>query len=223
MRMITNLFSIFDPIRGRFVRNWFSLLWVFLFLATSYYTQSPPLLRAISSLKRGLGGELIISLPPQVKHSILLILAFFSLILTRNVIGLLRFNFTPSSHIVFSLRLALPVWLGFTSFRWVKRTAAALAHLVPRGTPPALIPFMVVIETVRRVIRPLTLAIRLAANIVAGHLLLALLGGYASIFSSGITLVVLGRGVLLLTLEVAVAFIQAYVFVVLLTLYLGEV
>lgn len=82
---------------------------------------------------------------------------------------------------------------------------------------------MVIIETIRRVIRPLTLAIRLAANIVAGHLLLALLGGYATILRGGLTLTVLARGVLLLALEVAVAAIQAYVFVVLLTLYLGEV
>lgn len=221
--MITNLFSIFDPVSGGLVSNWTSLTWVFLFLRAAYFTQPSPSLRSFAHLKEGLGRELSISLPPQVKHAVLLILSFFFLILTRNVLGLLRFNFTPSSHMVFSLRLALPVWLGFTSFSWRRRTASALAHLVPRGTPPALVPFMVVIETVSRVIRPLTLAIRLAANIVAGHLLLALLGGYASVLSRGVTAVVLGRGVLLLTLEVAVAFIQAYVFVVLLSLYLGEV
>merc|ERR1712203_569495 len=96
------------------------------------------------------------------------------------------------------------------------------AHLVPRGTPIALIPVTVVIETVRNVIRPGTLSIRLAANIVAGHLLLTPL---ASQGPSARGLVILGlivRLILLLCLELAVACIQAYVFTILRSLYLNE-
>jgi F-type H+-transporting ATPase subunit a len=98
-----------------------------------------------------------------------------------------------------------------------------LAHLVPSGTPYALMPFIVLIELTRNIIRPLTLSVRLAANIVAGHLLLTLL----RVNSPSLTVITLslivGRLVLLCMLETAVAIIQAYVFSVLRTLYLNEV
>lgn len=84
-----------------------------------------------------------------------------------------------------------------------------------------LLVFMVLIERIRNIIRPLTLAVRLGANMIAGHLLLTLLGGQAQ--GGGFdSLLVVGGQLLLLTLEVAVAFIQAYVFVTLMTLYFGE-
>merc|ERR1712150_212471 len=94
------------------------------------------------------------------------------------------------------------------------------AHLVPRGTPVALIPVMVIIETVRNVIRPGTLSIRLAANIVAGHLLLTLLGSQGPAVRG---LIILGLIVsLVLLLCLALACIQAYVFTILRSLYLNE-
>jgi F-type H+-transporting ATPase subunit a len=98
-----------------------------------------------------------------------------------------------------------------------------LAHLVPLGTPGALIPLIVIIETVRNIIRPGTLAVRLAANIIAGHLLLVLLGNQGPGASSAILGVLLVVQVLLLVLETAVAAIQSYVFAVLSTLYSSEV
>jgi len=97
-----------------------------------------------------------------------------------------------------------------------------LAHLVPTGTPRFLIPVIVIIETVRNIIRPATLAIRLAANMVAGHLLLTLLGSQGPLLGL-VSLIALFIGlVLLLLLEVAVACIQSYVFTILRSLYLGE-
>ena len=93
---------------------------------------------------------------------------------------------------------------------------------MPRGTPVALMPVIVIIETVRNVIRPGTLSIRLAANIVAGHLLLTLLGSQGPNVA-GITIFILIFSlILLLCLELAVACIQAYVFTILRSLYLNE-
>ena len=98
------------------------------------------------------------------------------------------------------------------------------AHLVPQGTPGVLIPFMVLIETISNIIRPGTLAVRLAANIIAGHLLLTLLGNTGpSIRSSFLLSILIFSQILLLTLESAVAIIQSYVFAVLSTLYTGEI
>merc|ERR1712169_94171 len=96
------------------------------------------------------------------------------------------------------------------------------AHLVPTGTPGALIPVIVIIETVSNVIRPGTLSIRLAANMVAGHLLLTLLGSQGPNVRGLVFLCLIVALILLLILEVAVACIQAYVFTVLSSLYLNE-
>ncbi len=98
-----------------------------------------------------------------------------------------------------------------------------LAHLVPNGTPYPLTPFIVLIEITRRLIRPLTLAVRLAANIVAGHLLLTLLRSQASNPLLLVSLLVISALILLSILEAAVALIQAYVFRVLSSLYINEV
>jgi F-type H+-transporting ATPase subunit a len=98
-----------------------------------------------------------------------------------------------------------------------------LAHLVPLGTPGVLMPFIVLIETTSNIIRPGTLAVRLAANIIAGHLLLVLLGNQGASLSSPLLLILLVTQIILLVLETAVAAIQSYVFAVLATLYSREV
>jgi len=97
-----------------------------------------------------------------------------------------------------------------------------LVHLVPVGTPAVLIPVIVIIETIRNLIRPGALAVRLAANIVAGHLLLSLLGGQGAALRISLLCGLIIGLVLLIVLECAVACIQAYVFTILSTLYLNE-
>jgi len=121
-----------------------------------------------------------------------------------------------------TLVLALPIWLGSIAYSIVLQYNNLLAHLVPVGTPAFLIPIIVVIETIRNVIRPITLSIRLAANIVAGHLLLTLLGSQGPNMSFFLLMVLIISIVLLLLLEVAVACIQSYVFTILSSLYLNE-
>ena len=136
--------------------------------------------------------------------------------------GLLPYVFTSSRHLVFTLALSLPLWLGSIAWSIFLQFNNIAAHLVPLGTPAPLIPVIVIIETVRSVIRPFTLAVRLAANIIAGHLLLALLGGQGSPEVSLTVSLLIVALVLLLVLECAVACIQSYVFTILSSLYLGE-
>jgi len=97
------------------------------------------------------------------------------------------------------------------------------AHLVPQSTPGLLMPFIVLIESISNVIRPLTLAVRLVANIVAGHLLITLLGNQTTLASGVILASLISVQIILLTLESAVAIIQSYVFAVLSTLYAREI
>merc|ERR1719400_2146655 len=136
--------------------------------------------------------------------------------------GLAPYIFTRSRHIPFTLTLAIPIWIGRIVFSIKNQYNRLFAHLVPSGTPVALIPVIVIIETVRNVIRPGTLSIRLAANIVAGHLLLTLLGSQGPNLAGITIFILLFSLILLLCLELAVAGIQAYVFTILRSLYLNE-
>lgn len=135
---------------------------------------------------------------------------------TINLGGLLPYVFTPSSHLRFSLSLRLYFWLSYFLYSLARAPTFNLAHLIPSGTPGVLQPFMVFVETVSSLIRPLTLAVRLAANIVAGHLLIALARE-----ASNLALVGVGVGALAV-LETLVAVVQAYVFTLLGVLYLAE-
>ena len=157
-----------------------------------------------------------------IQGTIFIFIRIFFFILFNNFIGLFPYVFTRRSHISFTLTLALPLWLGRIILSIIYQYNNLLAHLVPVGTPRFLIPVIVIIETVRNIIRPLTLSIRLAANIVAGHLLLTLLGSQGPLLSLfNLSLLIIGLFLLLL-LEVAVACIQSYVFTILSSLYLNE-
>jgi len=140
-----------------------------------------------------------------------------------NFIRLFPYIFTRTRHLILNLTLALPFWLTFLIFGWINKTKEIFIHLVPQGTPIILISFIVCIETVRNVIRPITLTIRLTANIIAGHLLITLLGNMGTALSLILIPFLLFIQILLLILEFAVAIIQSYVFVVLLTLYYREI
>lgn len=153
----------------------------------------------------------------------MIFISLLVLIAINNLIGLFPYVFTATSHLSLTLSLALPLWVSFILFGWINHTQHILAHIVPLGTPAALIPFIVLIERIRNLIRPGTLAVRLAANIIAGHLLLVLLGNQGPSLSSSILTLLLITQILLLTLERAVAVIQSYVFAVLATLYSREV
>ena len=157
-----------------------------------------------------------------IQGTIFIFIRIFFFIVINNFIGLFPYVFTRRRHISFTLALALPLWLGSILISVIYQYNNLLAHLVPVGTPRFLMPVMVVIETVSNIIRPLTLSIRLAANIVAGHLLLTLLGSQGPSLSINIITILIVGLVLLLCLELAVACIQAYVFTILRSLYLNE-
>ena len=224
---MTNLFSSFDPmvnIIGFNIRlNWISRIIPILVLPQAYWITSSQIIKSIENIINYLHGELaavfgLVALP----GTIFTFLRFFFFIFFCNLIGLAPYIFTRSSHISFTLTLALPIWLGRILFSMKNQYNRLFAHLVPTGTPGALIPVIVIIETVSNLIRPGTLSIRLAANMVAGHLLLTLLGSQGPNAQGIVLLVLMGRLILLLCLELAVACIQAYVFTILRSLYLNE-
>nr|ADZ14952.1 ATP synthase subunit 6 [Celeus flavus] len=159
-------------------------------------------------------------------HKWALILAsLMILLLSINLLGLLPYTFTPTTQLSMNMALAFPLWLATLLTGLRNQPSTSLGHLLPEGTPTPLIPALILIETTSLLIRPLALGVRLTANLTAGHLLIQLIStATAALLSIMPAISILTSIVLLLLtiLEVAVAMIQAYVFVLLLSLYLQE-
>jgi len=224
--MITNLFSIFDPSSTltSLPINWLRTLVGLLFLPYIYWVQPNRHVVFVNLILSTLHKEFKTLLGPNFKRGhTLIFVSLFLFIALNNLIGLAPYVFTSTRHLSITLALAIPLWVRFMLYGWINHTQHILAHLVPLGTPAVLMPFMVLIETIRNVIRPGTLAVRLAANMIAGHLLLVLLGNQGPSLASSILAILVTVQIALLVLESAVAVIQSYVFAVLATLYSREV
>nr|QVT11121.1 ATP synthase F0 subunit 6 [Rhagoletis pomonella]QVT11134.1 ATP synthase F0 subunit 6 [Rhagoletis pomonella] len=224
--MMTNLFSVFDPSSSIFnlSLNWMSTFLGLLIIPSMYWLMPSRYHVFWNSILLTLHKEFKTLLGPSSHSgSTFIFVSLFSLILFNNFMGLFPYIFTSTSHLTLTLTLALPLWLCFMIYGWINNTQHMFAHLVPQGTPAILMPFMVCIETISNVIRPGTLAVRLAANMIAGHLLLTLLGNTGPSLSYMIISLLLIGQIALLILESAVAIIQSYVFAVLSTLYSSEV
>lgn len=220
--MILNLFSIFDPSTKIFSLNWISTFIGLFFIPQIYWLIRSRLIFLIINFIIILWIEFKIILKNNFNmNNLLFYISLFLFIIINNFIGLFPYIFTRSRHLIYSLRLSLPMWLGLIIFGWLKNTNFIFVHLVPQGTPFVLIFFMVLIERLSNIIRPFTLSIRLTANIIAGHLLLTLLRIFVPNFFL-FYLVILILQLILLILEVSVSLIQSYVFVILIILYLKE-
>nr|UFZ13155.1 ATP synthase F0 subunit 6 [Ctenochauliodes sagittiformis] len=224
--MMTNLFSVFDPSTSllNLSLNWVSTMLGLMMIPYMFWLTPTRFSYLWINILTTLHKEFKTLLgPSSFQGSTFIFINLFSMILFNNFLGLFPYIFTSTSHLTMTLTLAFPLWLSFMIYGWLNHTQHMFAHLVPQGTPPVLMPFMVCIETISNIIRPGTLAVRLAANMIAGHLLLTLLGNTGPSCSITIlSLLIIGQ-LLLLTLESAVAIIQSYVFAILSTLYSSEV
>nr|QDC33641.1 ATP synthase F0 subunit 6 [Uranoscopus cognatus]QDC33654.1 ATP synthase F0 subunit 6 [Uranoscopus cognatus] len=183
----------------------------------------------LTSSKNWLTGNFVqqLLLPMSLGgHKWALILSSLMLFLiSLNILGLLPYTFTPTTQLSLSLGFAAPLWMATVFIGFRNQPDIALAHLLPEGTPPLLIPILIIIETISLFIRPLALGVRLTANLTAGHLLMHLVASATFALSTllpPLAAVSMTLLFLLTILEVAVAVIQAYVFVLLLSLYLQE-
>nr|UYO78886.1 ATP synthase F0 subunit 6 [Pygoluciola sp. 1 XHF-2022a] len=223
--MMTNLFSSFDPSTSmNLALNWSSIMLGMLILPSMYWMIPSRINFLWIKICLILSNEFKIILKiKNMKKSTLIFISLFSLIMFNNSLSLFPYIFSSTSHLVLTLSLSLPLWLSFMIYGWINNTIHMLAHLVPQGTPSILMPFMVMIETISNIIRPGTLAIRLTANMIAGHLLLTLMGSTGNKLSLMMINILILSQIMLLMLESAVAIIQSYVFSILSTLYSSEV
>ncbi|MGC2200905.1 MAG: F0F1 ATP synthase subunit A [Stellaceae bacterium] len=149
------------------------------------------------------------------------IFALFTFILFANLLGMIPYSYTTMSQIIVTFALAAVVFILVTTIGMIRHGFHFLSLFVPSGVPKVLLLILVPIELLSYCIRPFTLSIRLFANMLAGHTMLAIFGGFAA--SLGVlALFPTAINVLLVALEFLVAVLQAYVFAILTCLYLGE-
>nr|YP_009045225.1 ATP synthase F0 subunit 6 [Euthalia irrubescens]AHA03563.1 ATP synthase F0 subunit 6 [Euthalia irrubescens] len=224
--MMNNLFSIFDPSTNLFnlSLNWISTFIGLMFIPYSFWLIPNRHFILWNYISNKLHNEFKTLLGPNSFNGstfIFISLVFF--VLFNNFLGLFPYIFTSTSHLNISLSLSLTLWLSFMIYGWINNTQHMFIHMIPQGTPTILMPFMVLIETISNIIRPGTLAVRLTANMIAGHLLLTLLSNTGTNMSNYLLIILIFIQILLLILESAVAIIQSYVITILSTLYSSEV
>nr|YP_009726131.1 ATP synthase F0 subunit 6 [Aenasius arizonensis]QHR84892.1 ATP synthase F0 subunit 6 [Aenasius arizonensis] len=223
--MMMNLFSIFDPSTSlNFSLNLLSMFYVVLFVPMIFWFIPSRMLMIYVMFLQVLMKEffLLLNLKKNM-YNIFIFLSVFIFIFLNNFIGMFPYIFVMSSQLTFSLSLSMVLWVSFMFYGWIYNSNHMFIHLVPQNTPGVLMPFMVLIESLSNFIRAGTLSVRLSANMIAGHLLMALISMNGE--SSGVFLLLLIVVIqsLLVVLELSVSLIQAYVFSVLSTLYSSEV
>jgi F-type H+-transporting ATPase subunit a len=150
------------------------------------------------------------------------VLTLFIFILLCNLLGLVPYSFTPTSHIIVTFAMAAVVFVGVTVIGFVKHGAHFLSFFVPQGVPFALLLLLVPIEIISYFVRPFSLSIRLFANMLAGHTMLKVFGGFVVMLGVLAGWAPLAFLVAFTGLELLIAFLQAYVFAILTCLYLND-
>nr|YP_010878912.1 ATP synthase F0 subunit 6 [Batracomorphus allionii]WHE42564.1 ATP synthase F0 subunit 6 [Batracomorphus allionii] len=211
--MMMNLFSTFDPCTGKLSMNWISTIMFIFILPKSFWKKKNMNQNLMNKISEKINNE--IKMNTKYKSIKLILVSMMLLILTNNILGILPYVFTSTSQINFSLSISMPMWISYMMFGWMKNTKLMLTNMLPKNTPSLIMPLMILIEFSSNLIRPSSLAIRLSANMIAGHLLMSLLGEKSMFF--------IIMMIILMMFETAVAIIQSYVFTTLMTLYSSEV
>ena len=152
----------------------------------------------------------------------LFIFTLFMFVLFCNMVGMIPYSFTVTSHIIVTFMLATLVFVGVTIIGFITHGIKYLELFVPKGVPIVLLPLIVIIEIISYLSRPVSLSVRLFANMMAGHTMLKVFGGF--VVSLGLLggWLPLSFSVALTGLEILVAFLQAYVFAILTCIYLND-
>ncbi len=150
-----------------------------------------------------------------------LVFTLFMFILMGNMLGMIPGSFTWTSHIIVTFFMAVCVWIGVTAYGFYMHGVKFLGFFVPQGAPVYMIPLLVPIEILSYCVRPISLSVRLFVNMMAGHAMMKVFAGF--IIAMGVFgIFPLAVSVALTGFEIAVAFLQAYIFTVLTCIYLHD-
>nr|AJJ48397.1 ATP synthase F0 subunit 6 [Radix sp. MOTU3] len=209
--MMTDLFSSLDG--GYSIFCWMPTMIVIVFFQKTYNYSFSNTIQKLNKFTQS--NKSLLALP-------LFLFSLMFFIILVNLSGLTPFVYSPSSSLWFASSLALGFWglLLISGIFFNPKESAA--HLAPSGAPTALVSFLILIETVSILIRPLTLTVRLIANISAGHIVLSLIANCLTSLNFSSSMMILMVSIFYNMFEVFVCFIQAYIFTLLVGLYSNE-
>jgi F-type H+-transporting ATPase subunit a len=196
---------------------------IFFFLALNRSNLIPNRIQACAELSY----EFIISMlnqnvGPKGQTFLPLVFSLFIFILLCNLFGMIPFGFTVTSHIIITFALAIMVFLTVTIVGFVKHGFHFFSLFLPKGTPWWLAPLMIVIELFTYLARPVSLSLRLAANMIAGHILLKVIAGFVVSMMIFLKFIPIPFMVILIGFEIFVAILQAYIFAILACVYIND-
>ena len=194
-----------------------------LFLATKKKSLIPSKIQLVGEMSYAFVAKMISDTAGNnAKPFFPFIFTLFMFVLFCNMIGMLPYSFTVTSHIIVTFVLAAAIFIGVTVIGFIKHGIKYLELFVPKGVPVVLLPLIIIIEVISYLSRPVSLSVRLFANMMAGHTMLKVFGGF--VISLGLLggWLPLGFSVALTGLEILVAFLQAYVFAILTCIYLND-
>nr|ACI95016.1 ATP synthase F0 subunit 6 [Sivaloka damnosus] len=216
--MMTSLFSSFDPASNNLQMNWMFMFSTMMIMPMNFWMKKSRMIFLKKILEKKLTNDLWNS--TNNKEMLIFSTSLFMMILSMNILSIFPYTYTPTAQMSISMSMALPMWLMLMIFGWTIHTNFMFKHLLPSGTPSMLMPMMIIIETVGSLIRPISLSVRLTANLIAGHLMMTLLG---NINSTNTIMMILPIQTMLMMFESTISMIQAYVFTTLVTLYSSEI
>jgi len=199
------------------------LILLFLFLGTKKKSLVPTKIQFVTEASYTFVAKMINDTAgSNAKSFFPFIFTLFMFVLFCNMVGMLPYSFTVTSHIIVTFVMAGMVFIGVTVIGFAKHGIKYLELFVPKGVPIILLPLIVIIEIISYLSRPVSLSVRLFANMMAGHTMLKVFGGF--VISLGLLggWLPLGFSVALTGLEILVAFLQAYVFAILTCIYLND-
>nr|YP_010718879.1 ATP synthase F0 subunit 6 [Onychoteuthis compacta]YP_010718890.1 ATP synthase F0 subunit 6 [Onychoteuthis compacta]WDQ44482.1 ATP synthase F0 subunit 6 [Onychoteuthis compacta]WDQ44493.1 ATP synthase F0 subunit 6 [Onychoteuthis compacta] len=228
--MMVDIFSSFDDhnstLFSAHFMTWALSLWSLFFINSSYWINPSNLTNMMNMPKQAINIQATRSYSMNLGGFNLLVSSLFITIINFNMLGLMPYVFSTTSHLAMTFTLALPLWLCLIISSYVNNPYSSLAFMLPLGTPSFLIPFLPIIETLSIMVRPITLSIRLAANISAGHIILTLIGDYLTISmlsnSYVVSSLVMFIQVGYFIFEIGIGIIQGYIFSLLVTLYTDD-
>nr|YP_010990556.1 ATP synthase F0 subunit 6 [Aplos simplex]WOW98870.1 ATP synthase F0 subunit 6 [Aplos simplex] len=216
--MMTSLFSSFDPSTKTQQLNWMMMISTIMIMPMNYWMKKSRWNFTKKMIENKLNEEMWNN--TNHKEMIIMSTTLFTIIMTNNMMGLMPYTFTSTSHMCISMSMALPMWMMMMMYGWMKFTNKMFLHLLPSGTPTLIMPMMIIIELTGNLIRPISLSVRLTANMIAGHLLMTLLGNLSEL---SLIILTLPMQMTLMMFESSISIIQAYVFSTLITLYSSDI
>nr|AJQ21372.1 ATP synthase F0 subunit 6 [Doryteuthis opalescens] len=228
--MMVDIFSSFDDhnstLFSMHMMTWLLSLWSLFFINSSYWINSSNMSNIMALPKQAINIQTTRSYSMNLGGFSLLVSSLFITIINFNMLGMMPYVFSTTSHLAMTFSLSLPLWLSLIISSYMNNPYSSLAFMLPMGTPSFLIPFLPIIESLSILVRPITLSIRLAANISAGHIILTLIGDYLmiSMLSNSLTvsLIVMLIQIGYFIFEIGIGIIQGYIFSLLITLYTDD-